>query len=274
MTYPQSHTHSPEAQPVAGPPGRDDFEAALLLPWQTVFEDPGAGDWRDHWFLDGLRAEVGNTGEGMVFTAGPEAGDDACHAVLWTRRAFAGDIKVEYDFTRLDAVNRYVNILYLQASGTGEGPYAADIAEWSRLRETPWMRTYYNHMNLLHISYAAFGNRDDAPDDYIRARRYPVPEGGHFARDTQIEPDYRNTGLFETGVTYRVTCIKRGRQLFFEVDRGGDQRLFTFDTSGFPPVEEGRIGLRHMYTRSSRYANFTVSVLPPEPSPDIGSARR
>jgi len=27
-----------------------------------------------------------------------------------------------------------------------------------------------------------------------------------------------------------------------------------------PEISEGRIGLRHMFTRSARYANFRVSV--------------
>lgn len=252
-------------------PTINDFQAAITLPWQEAFRDSGTHDWQENWFLDGLRAEVENTDKGMVFTAGPEAGNDACHAVLWTKRAFAGDIKIEYDFTRLDRVNRYVNILYLQATGTGDGPYAKDITKWNQLRKEPWMRTYFNHMNLLHISYAAFGNRDDTPDDYIRARRYPVSTTGQFGPDTLVKPEYLDTGLFETDVTYRVTCIKRGQQLFFMVDRDGDEHLFTFDTSRFDPVESGRIGLRHMYTRSSRYANMTVCTLPGVVQPLTGS---
>jgi hypothetical protein len=33
-----------------------------------------------------------------------------------------------------------------------------------------------------------------------------------------------------------------------------------------PAVTHGRIGLRHMFTRSARYSNFRVSVLEPSTS--------
>ncbi|MCC6680561.1 MAG: DUF1961 family protein [Phycisphaeraceae bacterium] len=240
------------------PPAAEDFQAALKLPWQQVFSDTCTGDWREFWFLDGRQSKLENTPDGMILAAGPEGGGDAANTVLWTHQSFAGDVKIEYDFTRLDDLPRFVNILYIQATGVGEGPFARDIAQWSELRRDPAMKLYYNHMNLLHISYATF----DPQNDYIRARRYPRPKDGNFEFDTRIPPDYANSGLFQVGVTYRITCIKRGRQLFFNVSQGGDQHLFTFNADGFPPVDEGRIGLRQMRGRVSRYANFSISILP------------
>ncbi len=43
----------------------------------------------------------------------------------------------------------------------------------------------------------------------------------------------------------------------------GDNKTaaFRWDTSSFPPIEEGRIGLRHMYTRCARYANVKMYSL-------------
>ena len=70
----------------------------------------------------------------------------------------AGDLKIEYDYTRTDNETRCVNILYIQATGSGKGPYALDISDWNELRKVPAMATYFNHMHAYHISYAAFPN--------------------------------------------------------------------------------------------------------------------
>ncbi|MDR1282435.1 MAG: hypothetical protein LBK99_16675 [Opitutaceae bacterium] len=228
--------------------------------WKPAFSDSGAGDWRQHWFLDGERAAVTNTEAGMVFAAGPVAGDDASHAVLWTRQSFRGDVMVEWDFTRLDTINRYVNIIYIQATGIGTPPYTRDIAEWSSLRQTPFMKSYFNYMNLLHISYAAFGNDDDLPDDYVRARRYPTLPGRPFSK-TDIAPDNFNTGLFLPGENYHFTFIKTDADLFFVVRDGhGKARLFHWPLSGVEPLVEGRIGIRHMATRCSRYRDIRIAT--------------
>ena len=50
--------------------------------------------------------------------AGPVPRENASHAVLWTKQSFAGDVKIEYEYTRTDDANQYVNILYIQATGS------------------------------------------------------------------------------------------------------------------------------------------------------------
>jgi hypothetical protein len=237
------------------------FEALRAKNWKQEFSDSGSGDWRQHWFLDGERAAVTNTEAGMVFAAGPAAGDDASHAVLWTRRSFSGDLKVEWDFTRLDTINRYVNIIYIQATGIETSPYSRDIAEWSSLRRAPAMKLYFNYMNLIHISYAAFDNNDDSSDDYVRARRYPTLPGRPFSK-TDIAPDNFNTGLFMPGKTCHFTFIKTDRDLFFEVrDEHGKARLFHWSLGDVEPVAGGRVGIRHMATRCSRYRDIRIATL-------------
>ena len=235
------------------------FAELSTLGWQEALSDPCTQDWTTKWTLDGERAVISNTPEGMVFSAGLVAQDHASHAVLWTRDSFSGDIKIEFDYDRLDTVNRYVNIIYIQATGTGKGPYTRDIADWPHLRTIPYMRTYFTHMNLLHVSFAAYGS-EEADQDYVRARRYPVGPDLPFS-EIAVPPDYFDTGLFEPGVRHHFTILKVGHQLHMKVETPDDSRLFTWDTSGFDPVAEGRIGLRHMWTRCSRYANFRVFVL-------------
>lgn len=237
----------------------EQFSLLLQQKWQEKFNDDGIGDWRKHWFLDGDLAKVSNTPEGMVFSAGQVARDDASHAVLWTRDNFAGDLKIEWDYTRLDSINRFVNIIYIQATGTGEPPFVRDIAEWSELRRKAAMKMYFDHMNLLHISYAAFNNDDDKPDDYVRARRYPTRPGRAF-NQTDIAPDNFNTGLFLPGETYHFTFIKTDKDLFFEVKNATVRKLFHWPLTKVEPVADGRVGIRHMCTRSSRYRNITIST--------------
>ena len=221
--------------------------------WKLAFKDGGTKNWKSKWFLDGLKASVNNTKQGMVFSAGPIAGDDSCHAVLWTKASFTGDLKIEYEYTKLDTEKSQVNILYIQA--TGVEPFAKDISKWNDLRTIPHMKTYFDNMKCLHISYAAFDNKGN---DYIRIRRYPRNPNEDFNSTTEIPPAYFNTDLFETGKTYKITVIKTDDKLFLKVMDKENTKIYAWDLDSTMPIKEGRIGLRHMYTRSSTYKNFKV----------------
>ena len=225
--------------------------------WKRVFEDSCRQDWTANWFLDGLKSSVRNTPEGMVLTSGVVTDGDAAHAVLWTKADFRGEIRVEYDFTRLDSVTAHpaVCILYLQATGTGEGPYEKDLFSWAKLREVPKMSLYYNNLNCYHVSYACTGGKDY---NYVRARRYPAH--GSFDADTRMLPSYDNVDLFKPGETWHLRFEKVGAQLTFTAVRVGtdDSHTWTWNTAGFPPISDGRVGLRQMLGRQSRFANFQV----------------
>ncbi len=222
--------------------------------WSMVFSDEGTGKWHDNWFLDGKIAKVENTKNGMHLQAGPEFRNNAHHMVLWTKQSFEGNMKIEFDYTRTDNETKAVNIIYIQATGKEEGEFVKDIFEWRHLREIPAMRNYFDNMNTWHISFAAFPNNEEVTD-YLRARRYPVISESSFS-NTEVEPTFINSGLFKTGITYRITIIKTDSHLFFE-SRGDDMtKLFSWNISEFTPINEGRIGIRHMFTRSALYKNF------------------
>ena len=122
------------------------------------------------------------------------------------------------------------------------------------------MGIYYNYMNPLHISYAAFPMVNEDPDnDYVRVRKYPVTDDISFD-DMAVPPDFFRTGLFLPGRTYKITVIKTDSRLFFNVEGRRDEKLFSWQLDNIEPLEEGRIGLRHMYTRSARYSDFKVYV--------------
>ena len=190
----------------------------------------------------------------MTLMAGPEFRNDAHHTVLWTKNSFGGDLKIEYEYTRLDKAPNCVTILYIQATGSGNGPYAKDITKWNALRKVPAMSMYFDHMNTYHISYAANPGTKEA---YIRGRRYMPERQG--LKGTALKPDYSNPELFATGVKHLVTVIKEDRDLHMRVENP-DQIVYCHMTNpDLPVITEGRIGLRHMFTRSARYANFRVS---------------
>ena len=97
--------------------------------WHLKFKDDGTENWKQKWFLDGLRAQIKNTKKGMILTAGKVERNDSCHAVLWTQKSFKGNIKITYEYTRKDSTTKWVNILYIQGTGIGKTPYMADISK-------------------------------------------------------------------------------------------------------------------------------------------------
>jgi hypothetical protein len=231
------------------------MEVNAMNGWKEVFTDPGTKDWEAKWFLDGKLASVTNSPAGMVFRTGPVSGGDASHGVLWTKQSFVGDIRVEYDFTRLDAVTSHTSvcICYLQATGVGVGPYVEDIFAWRELRQVPSMSLYYNNMNCYHFSYACTGGADHS---YVRARRYPAK--GSFDKDTRLLPSYENLDLFNPGETWHFVFEKIGTQLTFTATKGGEKHTWNWDASSFPPISGGRVGFRQMLGRESRYANVAI----------------
>lgn len=233
----------------------NEFKSVNGLEWKEVVNDQGTDCWKDQWFLDGETARVFNSEKGMEFYAGARYGEDIDHGVLWTKEVFSGDIKITYDYCRLDNASKCVNILYLLATGAGEEPYTKDIYEWADLRKVPSMITYINHMNTYHISYAAFGMDDS--EVYIRARQY---RSGEF-EGTSMSPDYDPETLFAPMVPHKITAIIRGGQMYFHIQNEETEKICKWTLDEGNLLREGRIGLRQMFTRNARYSNLRISEL-------------
>jgi hypothetical protein len=178
--------------------------------------------------------------------------------VLWTKESFQGDLRIDYEYTRLDFETRCVNIIYIQATGSGEEPYVKDITEWNALRRVPAMSMYYDHMHTYHISYAAAPGSDK---EYIRARRYMPNKTG--LEGTELTPDYAPKGLFEPGVPHQITIVKKERDLFMRIENADQVYYCHMANPHLPVVTEGRVGLRHMFTRSARYKNIRIGAPAP-----------
>lgn len=222
---------------------------------ELLFQDSCTDDWTEKWFLDGLQASIKNSDKGMNFAAGKVWKNDSSHAVLWTKETFEGNLLIEYDFARTDTSGGGVIILYFHATGSGEEGYPNDLYAWREKRTVPTMSTYFRNMDAYHISYSTNRNVED---DYVRLRRY---EHQYRLKGTEILPDNFNTGLFEPGVSYHVEISRFNENITMKVrnkTNPQETKTFTWDASSKPLCEAGRIGLRHMYTRSGRYKDFKV----------------
>jgi len=217
---------------VASPP------AVAQSDLQLIFADDGtSGDWQDKWFLDGP-ADVTYSADGMVLDASPGTGE----AVLWAKPIVRGDVRIEYDYTHIDdASNPYVVILFIQAQGTGER--VADISTWERpVASYP---IYHGEMSNYSITY-------DNAANIVRARHNP----GQAAAG-----EFKYEDMFERDETYHITIEKSGAEFSMTATNLGTGASRTFDFTGTAskdPIEAGRIGLRHMDDRSSRYGNFKI----------------
>jgi hypothetical protein len=225
-----------------------------------VFEDVGTDNWRKNWTLDGLMATVTNTKAGMEFKAGNTYMNDSCHAVLWTRQVFKGNIKINYEYTRTDTVTRCVTILYFLASGKGTADFPKDISEWKSKRTVPKMSLYFEHMHAYHISYAAFSAKEYSKDkDYIRLRKYDPKKQG--LEGTDILPDYFNTQLFKPYTTYLIEVVKSNDYITMSIKNKrdiSDTLHCKWNIKNTPNLTSGSIGFRHMFTRSAIYKNIQV----------------
>ncbi|RDV27597.1 DUF1961 family protein [Alteromonas aestuariivivens] len=251
------------AQTVTGNPSDPEqtFNQINRARWKQVMFDSGDTDWQQHWLVDGLVGTVENTPQGMHVEAGPEAQNHAHHLVVWTKQVFEGDIKIDYEYTRTDETTRYVTILYVLASGEGTPGFEKDIMAWADYRKEPFMRHYFDNMDALHISYAAYPMVNlDEQNDYIRARRY-LPLANKGLAGTDLKGDNFNTGFFRPNVPHQITVIKKGQSLWMKVSNKEQSQVYHWSLNEHPDLTEGRIGLRHMFTRSALYRNFSVSTL-------------
>lgn len=231
----------------------------------TLLSDDGLQGWTTNWFLDGQVGYVTDSANvGMALHAGPGGKIDANHVVLWTQQSFEGDLIIEYDYMKLDDVQAFANMIYIQATGSGEGQYDEDISEWNNLRQVSAMSTYFSNMHLLHISYSSF---EDALHK-IRGRRYDPALIDNDGSEMGIHLDAN--GGFPKGENHHIKIIKKGYDLYMEVTNTIAQStlLYKWNFEGRGAITEGRIGLRQMSSRSSLYSNFVVrSISDNEESP-------
>lgn len=230
------------------------------------------GDWRENWFLDGPKAELETSEDGLHFTAvtipgiwqdrrkSPEMRElfDSMHAVLWTKEEFEGEIGVSFEMTRTS--EGFTCLLYMLAQGVDWGPYAEDITEWKELREIPLMSLYFHKMNLTGITFR----------DQVRLRRYPWMDEDENEFTDNLIGEMIDYDQIPVGNTYQVDVELRHATLRLRIEEIGNpdnvidrtfDRVSDLDPRRPTPSTQGRIGLRHMTGTSVIYKNFQVRQL-------------
>jgi hypothetical protein len=93
--------------------------------------------------------------------------------------------------------------------------------------------------------------------DYLRVRRYPVTPERSF-NEIEVEPAIEDTGGFQPGVLHRMCFVKTADKLGLriETETGGLHHIW--DTASVAPPQFGPLGIRHMWTRCSRYHNLRI----------------
>ncbi|MBP6662842.1 MAG: hypothetical protein KA172_07145 [Paludibacter sp.] len=64
--------------------------------------------------------------------------------------------------------------------------------------------------------------------------------------------------LFKTGVPHHITIIRRGEDIYMNIQNADKAQICRWKTSDFPALNSGRIGLRLMGSRVSEFGNFKV----------------
>lgn len=226
--------------------------------WDLVWTDSGAENWSEDWLLFGSpdRISVTNSPGGMTLRAGDGTDAKADHAILWSRRSFAGDLRVEWDYTVLDRYSSvvppggYCSALLLYGHGIGSAEAPADLLAWSpqaRQADTSG-RTMSETTSGLQLNYAFVG---DPRGNRVRLRVNP----GYRLGAESAETDF-----FEVGVPYHVAIEKHQATLSITVTESRSSRVFStrFDDPLLHQHSNGRIGFRNMNRRESVYANIRV----------------
>ena len=232
----------------------------------VLFEDSMTEDWQEKWFLDGHKATLENRESGLYFSGGTitKAQDPqeyhAHHAVLWTKQVFEGDLFISFEMTRVDSSDYGNTLLYVQAQGIGQPPYAEDIKVWENMRQIPAMDKYFTYMSLISLSF-----RKD-----LRCKRYPLRDmAGKSYEGAFFKPKEKYTGI-KTGKTYRVEVEKKNPSFKLRLYDVSTDKLIkecSWDVTNNPKeqmprlINKGRIGLRHMSTKQFIYKNFKVKQL-------------
>jgi hypothetical protein len=238
--------------------------AAILLPsrpsaaqddWREAFVADHKRDWRAEWFLFGDPSRgitVSNSAAGLTLRAGDGSDPRRDHAVLWSKRTFTGDVRIEYDVTVLDGYASpppkisYCSALLVHAQGATN--YPSDLAAWTAAQANADTSGNFVNTNTrgLQLNYAFVG---DVRGNRLRLRVNP---GYALAGQSDI------TTLFRQGQTCHVSATKAGALLTVHVTDGKATFSHTFTDAGLAAHGSGRIGLRNMNRREARYANLRV----------------
>lgn len=88
-----------------------------------------------------------------------------------------------------------------------------------------------------------------------------MPETKNGLKNTEILPEYARTGFFRTGNQCHITIIRYNEDIWMRVSDANHSEIYKWNTSSFPYIHEGRIGLRVMAGRASLFSDFRITEI-------------
>jgi len=228
------------------------------LPWVLKFSDttatPGAAVTK--YFKDGSVGTVSYTTGGLDINAPNRVGGAT---VVWTKTSFSGDIKIEFDYKRLDIPRAGVSeasLLVLNGWGlttvcrVDNTVHPLDIRTWARP-----VATYAFYQYCMTNQTVGFDNLDGGTIQRTTVRQNP----GYHDMATIIRP------MLQSGVYYRVTVTRIGYTLTAVVKRGATAvasvtGILNPSLAGSQVSRLGYVGFRQINGRHAVYRNIKIST--------------
>ena len=227
-------------------------------PWVLKFSDPAGtpGAAVTKYFKDGSVGTVSYTAGGLDINAPNRVGGPT---VVWTKTSFSGDIKVEFDYKRLDIPRVGVSeasLLVLNGWGlttvcrVDNTVHPLDIRTWARP-----VATYAFYQYCMTNQTVGFDNLDGGTIQRTTVRQNP----GYHDMATIIRP------MLQSGVYYRVTATRIGNTLTAVVKRGTTAvasvtAILNPSLPGSQVSRLGYVGFRQINGRHAAYRNIKIST--------------
>jgi hypothetical protein len=231
--------------------------ATAAPPWVLKFNDPAGtpGATVGKYFKDGTSATISYTADGLDINAPVNNGT----TVVWTKTSFTGDIKVEFDYKRLDIPRVGVNeasLLVLNGWGLSTRCrvdrliHPLDIRTWARP-----VATYDFYKYCMANQTVNFDNLDLGTAPRLTVRQNP----GYHDVGTVIPP------VLQTGTLYHVTVTRTGNTLRAVIKQGATTIASPTATlnpslAGSQVSKFGYVGFRQMSGRHAAYRNIKIST--------------
>ncbi len=223
--------------------GRVYHESALdvePLKGELVLEETFDEPWEENWVLEGPGLLTQENGK-LRIQQPPQDQEGANHIVLWNKTPHPKDFIAEWEFTP-HAVEGLCIVFFCAKGRNGESIFDPALAP----RDGTFSGYTMGDTNSYHISY--FRNT------CTRAPNTALRKNWGFWR---VAGGYDFIPL-ETGVTSRITLVKRGAHIQFAINDNVSIDWVDDAMTRGPVLGSGWFGLRQMLTTDGEYDNLRI----------------
>jgi len=210
------------------------------LKGELVLEETFDEPWEENWVLEGPGLLTQENGK-LRIQQPPQDQEGANHIVLWNKTPHPRDFIAEWEFTP-HAVEGLCIVFFCAKGRNGESIFDPALAP----RDGTFSGYTMGDTNSYHISY--FRNT------CTRAPNTALRKNWGFWR---VAGGYDFIPL-ETGVTSRITLVKRGAHIQFAINDNVSIDWVDDGMTRGPVLGSGWFGLRQMLTTDGEYDNLRI----------------